>query len=208
MGSIYETTTERTTDNKIIDQVLSRDELMASYVMSDPECALIGAWSPGDWVGSEIAVPEYILEYKKMQSYFSESIKLDFWDTENNVPGYPSINSTQAYVLAQFIERNKDKQFCIHCDAGQSRSAGIALAVECIIRYNGDKYAFMTDSITPYVNRYPRYSPNYFVYDKIVEMWREFKKPGGWVKPAQSEHKTIAQEEQSPIGSNPYMEEI
>lgn len=161
---------------KIFESVESRKELLRNYRMYDYEDALISIWSPGDYTKLINEDPKSIKDYEKMRSFFDIHIRQEFWDTEDNVPGYDSISAEQAKDLAEFIVTNKDKKFVIHCDAGQSRSAGVALAVECIIKYNGDKYLFSTAKETPFVGRSPRYSPNYFVYDKIITEYHKLKK--------------------------------
>ena len=156
---------------RVISDVISRRELLNNYRTYNYEDALIGFWSPGDW---EKADEETLNSYKKAQSFFVANIRQDFWDTEDNVPGYDTISESQADELVRFIYNNQNRRFVIHCDAGQSRSAGAALAVECILKCNGDRYAFSLEA--PFVGSNPRYTPNRKVYDKIMDAWDRFQK--------------------------------
>jgi predicted protein tyrosine phosphatase len=97
---------------------------------------------------------------------YHESLSLRFWDVEEPIGKYVPLTDDQAKLIRKVIERNKDKQFFIHCMAGQSRSAGVACAVECIKHFNGDVYAYKTGYSA--VKEHPRYSPNWTVFDKIM----------------------------------------
>jgi predicted protein tyrosine phosphatase len=134
---------------------------------------LIAIWTPGDYQKIKKNEKNYFEEYQSMLRYFDSYIKMEFWDTEDNVPGYDTISEKQALELATVILANPDKKFVIHCDAGQSRSAGVALAVECILNYNGDRYQFGRSA--SFVSK-PRYSPNRKVYDKIMDAYDKLKK--------------------------------
>jgi len=52
---------------------------------------------------------------------------------------HPPISWEQGKELKEFILKNSNKSFLIHCTAGISRSAGVALAIECLIEYEGVK---------------------------------------------------------------------
>jgi len=98
---------------------------------------------------------------------FDDVIRTKFWDVEQNIGNYTVINDKVAKEIREFILRNKDKRFLIHCRAGQSRSAGVGMAVECLINHNGEKYQYSLDGTDIVKN--PRYSPNLIVYDKILK---------------------------------------
>jgi predicted protein tyrosine phosphatase len=134
--------------------------------LADEDTLVIGIWSPGDYEKLQKEDLDYIDFYEKAFKAFNESIRLEFWDTEDNVPGYPTISKEQAQELVDFILKNANKKFVIHCDAGQSRSAGVALAVECLLDHDGDKYSFSQSGA--FVDK-PEYSPNRRVYDKILQ---------------------------------------
>ena len=97
---------------------------------------------------------------------FQDVIQLQFWDLEEDVGSYQIISDKDAEDLAEFIHKNKNHKFFIHCAAGQSRSAGTACAVECIVNYGGDVYEYKTGNSD--VKNHPRYSPNWTVFDKIM----------------------------------------
>jgi len=55
-------------------------------------------------------------------------LNIDFYDLETDIEemGYKAITPEQADEIIDFIEKNQEKQFHIHCHAGLSRSAGVA----------------------------------------------------------------------------------
>ncbi len=159
---------------RLFEDVISRTELMYSYKKYNYEAALIGIWTPGDYEMFQEKEPQVIKDYTKTQKYFQRSIMQDFWDTEDNVPGYLTVSPSQALALAEFIEENRDRTFMIHCDAGQSRSAGVALAIECILNHDGDRYQA---GLSPSFTDEERYSPNRKVFDKIMNAWDALKRP-------------------------------
>ncbi len=158
---------------KLFEGVVSRKGLLNTYKQYDYTAALISLWSPGDYTKFEKKEPEYIKDYIKVKDYFDTSIRQEFWDTEDNVPGYPTISKEQADKILEFILGNKDKTFIVHCDAGQSRSAGVALAIECIVEYDGDRYLA---GLSPSYTDDERYAPNRKVFDKIMDAF-DRKKP-------------------------------
>ena len=97
---------------------------------------------------------------------FDDFLQIKFWDAEENDPNEEPLTLKDGEIIAKFIESNKDKKFVVHCSAGISRSAGVGLAIEAIVRHHGDKYTaamFHSD-----VKNNRRYSPNRTVYDKIL----------------------------------------
>jgi len=97
---------------------------------------------------------------------FTDVLQIQFWDIEEAFGNYAPITKEQGTEIRNFIERNSDKKFLIHCAAGQSRSAGTACAVECIVNFNGSRYDYGTGSSD--VKSHPRYSPNLTVFDAII----------------------------------------
>jgi predicted protein tyrosine phosphatase len=98
---------------------------------------------------------------------FADVLQVKFWDTEHDSERTPVISHEIANEIREFIINNKDKRFLIHCTAGKSRSAGVGLAVECLINFEGDVYGFMTGYSD--VKENPRYTPNRAVFDRIVK---------------------------------------
>lgn len=77
------------------------------------------------------------------------------------------ISDTIAFDLKRFIMRNINSQFLIHCVAGQSRSAGVARAIECLSLYSGDLDRYLKDHDSD-IAKNPRYETNFTVMKKIV----------------------------------------
>ena len=103
---------------------------------------------------------------------FHDVIQTKFWDiTEPRIKHgetYPCITKEQGLELKEFILKNKDKKFLVHCAAGKSRSAGTALAIECLVKYNGDLLEFNTSYSAVKSHTSNRYSPNLLVRDTIL----------------------------------------
>jgi len=77
------------------------------------------------------------------------------------------ISDDMAKSIKDFILKNKDSLFLIHCSAGKSRSAGVAKAVECLTLFDGNKYYYTTGHSSD-IDLMARYTPNLVVYDKIL----------------------------------------
>jgi predicted protein tyrosine phosphatase len=97
---------------------------------------------------------------------FHDVLEMKFWDVEETIGKYEPLTDDQGQEIKDFIVKNKDKKFLIHCKAGQSRSAGVGLAVECLVNFNGSRYEYRTGKTDIY--SYSRYSPNLTVFDKII----------------------------------------
>jgi predicted protein tyrosine phosphatase len=83
-----------------------------------------------------------------------EILRIGFFDIDGNYPAsFGRMTIDDAELIADVVARNLDKHIIVHCDAGQSRSAGIAAALS--------KYYNDTDDM--FFNN-PRYVPNMFCY--------------------------------------------
>jgi hypothetical protein len=102
---------------------------------------------------------------------FADFIQLQFWDVEEPIGRITPITDFQGTQLRDFIEKNKDFKFLIHCEAGMSRSAGVGQAIECLKHFDGDKFLFRTgfSAISEFAKQTGRYSPNLTVFDKIIK---------------------------------------
>jgi predicted protein tyrosine phosphatase len=98
---------------------------------------------------------------------FHDVIQMKFWDIEETIGKYEPLSDEQGLELFNFIYKNKDKKFLIHCKAGQSRSAACGQAVECIVNFNSNIYDYRISHSN--IGDYERYSPNTTVFDKIIK---------------------------------------
>lgn len=96
---------------------------------------------------------------------FKSYLTVDFYDTEEGDP-YPWISDEKAEIIRNFILEHKECKFILHCDAGQSRSAGVGKAVECLTLFDGNVYNYRTSNSD--INEDFGFFPNRTVFDKIV----------------------------------------
>jgi len=158
-------------NNDLIEAIVSKEEMkmMAEHEnKKSKDLVLISIQDPDD--------KEDISPYQKQ---FKRVLPIRFFDVEDDI-GVKSggfdvvpLNDEEAKKVADFIYENKDEKFFIHCAAGMSRSAGVGMAVDCIINHNGSKYS--ASQYPSDIKNHHRYSPNYVVYDKIVENFKNVK---------------------------------
>lgn len=102
---------------------------------------------------------------------FKDSIRVKFWDITDLIGHYDVISDETSLLLQQFIQSHISDRFIIHCRAGQSRSAGVGKAIECI-KYFGigetAKYNYQT-SFSSEIDAHPRYFPNLTVFNKLIK---------------------------------------
>jgi predicted protein tyrosine phosphatase len=113
---------------------------------------------------------EYIEENFKQGFY--DVLETKFWDIEEDIVSednkkYLKITKEEGTKIKNFIFKNKNKKFLIHCAAGVSRSAGVACSVECIVNFDGNVYEYQTSYSD--VKSHPRYSANLSVFDSICK---------------------------------------
>ena len=86
-------------------------------------------------------------------------ITLAFDDVTTYCQGYYPITEQQARKIAKFVMRYKDsvEQIVVHCDAGISRSAGIAAAIAKYLNGNDDDFFVRSP-----------YTPNMTCYSKVL----------------------------------------
>ena len=128
---------------------------MRFLIMNKHEAADFYAFSPYAVIG----VVSHYDTHPTLQEGFVDALRLKFYDTDFEMGSYPAMTSTDAVEILEFVEKTKNKvdYFVIHCNAGISRSSGIAAALSLI--YNkDDKWVFSN----------PRYVPNMLVYRKIL----------------------------------------
>ena len=87
---------------------------------------------------------------------------LEFYDLDKIYNGYELFNRTQAIQILAFIEKHihEIKLIVVNCEAGVSRSAGVAGALSKLI--NGDDSEYFKHSL-----------PNMLVYRTILNVANE-----------------------------------
>ena len=75
----------------------------------------------------------------------------------DDVDGDGGMTKDDAVRIHRFVERHKDVNFIVQCDAGVSRSAGVAGAL--MKHYNGDDGEIFND---------PKYRPNMRCYRMVL----------------------------------------
>ena len=104
-------------------------------------------------------------ETHKLDEDFYDVLNLNFDDiAEDTMPwgnyNLTGISDTDAERVVKFIEERKDKNFMIHCSAGQSRSQAVVRYI--LDTYGGeDRWEINKDN--------PPTTPNYFVLGKLKQ---------------------------------------
>lgn len=102
---------------------------------------------------------------------FKDSIRVKFWGITDPIGCYDVISDETALLLQQFILSHISDRFIIHCRVGQSRSAGVGKAIECIKHFGiGEtaKYNYQT-SFSSEIDAHPRYFPSLTVFNKLTK---------------------------------------
>ena len=83
---------------------------------------------------------------------------VNFFDLDNTYPIKEGLMKHEdAKKIAKFVSQNRDKIIIVHCDAGQSRSAGVAAAISRY--YNNYDFEYFDN---------PRYTPNMRCYHLMM----------------------------------------
>lgn len=117
---------------------------------------IVSIRTPGDPDMAKLPINEYTLQVAHLSFYdFNDAAFLESEIKEKYDAG--SFNREHARIILRLIETNQDAEtFIVHCDAGLSRSPGVAAAVSKILT-DDDSYFFK------------RYHPNSRVYRTILE---------------------------------------
>ena len=84
--------------------------------------------------------------------------EVQFFDLDNTYPIKKGLMEFKdAKKIVGFVSNYKDKIIIVHCDAGQSRSAGVAAALSKY--YNNDDSEYFDN---------PRFTPNMWCYRQIM----------------------------------------
>lgn len=145
--------------NEIFTGVVSKQEclnLISQDIIDYKNTVLISIRDP-----DAETIEDYLTED------FKDTLFIAFWDIEESFGNYKTITKEQGKIINDFITKNKDSKFLVHCDAGQSRSAGVGLAVECILNYDGSVYNYKHGHSN--IKEFKRYDPNLTVFDIIME---------------------------------------
>ena len=140
----------------------------ASSLIRTPH-AIISITDP-DKEFADFAPNENRIDILSLQFYDLEDIRDDMKLEEAaeyvTAFGEGLFSHEQAVQIINFVEGIKDKinGFLIHCEAGVSRSAAVAAAIELML--NGSSERIFQDR---------RYSPNAYVYRKLLEVWRNYR---------------------------------
>lgn len=99
-------------------------------------------------------------------NHFKDTLKLKFWDLEEDFNNYKILAEVQAKTIYDFIIKNRDSEFLINCEAGISRSAAVGLAIEYLLR---DKNLYPKwEHFPSKVLQHWRYQPNMTVFNMII----------------------------------------
>ena len=75
----------------------------------------------------------------------------------------------QAQAIVDFVRKYEDKRIIVHCDAGISRSAGVAAAI--LRSYTGDDSRIFDSA---------RHAPNMYIYYKVLKAFGYDYTPDGY----------------------------
>lgn len=108
---------------------------------------------------------------------FKDSLRVKFWDIEETIGSYCIISEEIALEIQNFILKNLENRFIVHCRAGVSRSAAVGRAIEQL-KFFGvgeeSKYKYKT-SFDSEISKHSRYYPNLTVFDAIVKDYNQIE---------------------------------
>lgn len=133
--------------------VMSREAAKRhSYKIADKKYIIISITTPGDDINHFNDNPQ-IARIFRMSFY-------DITRDEGDIKA-PTIEDVKLIKKVVDYAKSNDYDIVVHCDAGVSRSAATAMAIE--------EYLEMEDTIRPN----PLYHPNYTVYDCVKAVLNE-----------------------------------
>lgn len=113
---------DKTASNDNILCIIGKDEFIHFYDSLPKSCVVISIADPFE-SNNDRSIPNTLL------SMFNDYIKLHFHDLDKPFANLKYFTKDEANLLSEFIKKNKDKQFIVHCEAGMSRSAAIAKSI-------------------------------------------------------------------------------
>lgn len=88
-------------------------------------------------------------------------LSLEFHDLDKSYKDYKLFSKKDAYSIFELLKQNKSvKYIVVHCDAGISRSPGVAAALSKIFNGDDNKY-------------FKEYLPNMLVYKTMLDVWKQ-----------------------------------
>lgn len=168
-----------TISTNTIEAIISRDEMQCAIyqgILDKENLVLISISEPvQDGYNDERLSDEEVKGFK-------DSLRVKFWDIEEDFCDYKIISDEVAIGIQNFIlvnlQKDPDTRFIVHCRAGVSRSAAVAKAIEQL-KFFGiceeAKYNYKT-CFNSEISAHSRYTPNLTVFDKIVKDYNQTKK--------------------------------
>jgi len=143
---------ENSIESNRINGIIGVDEYLGLYNADELEkenTVLISMFDPSHNIHPD----------SKIQG-FDDVLQMNFWDIDSDFGAYKTLTDEQGKEIRDFILKNKEKQFLIHCAAGVSRSAAVGCAVGTLL----DNIKWEENEIQIHW----RYDPNFAVYNKIT----------------------------------------
>jgi predicted protein tyrosine phosphatase len=166
-----------TISTSTIEAIISREEMRCAIhqdVLDKENLVLISIGEPGEMY-------KYSILTKEDVKYFKDSLRIEFWDIEEDFADFKIISDEQAKTIQNFIlvnlQEDPNTRFIIHCKAGKSRSPAVGMAIECLKFFGiGEeaKYNYKT-CFNSEISKHSRYYPNLTVFDKIVTDYNQVK---------------------------------
>lgn len=151
-----------------IEAIISREEMQCAIhqnILDKENLVLISISEP-----IQEGYSDERLSDEEVQG-FKDSIRVKFWDIEEDFCDYKIISDEVALEIQKFILKNINNRFIIHCRAGVSRSAAVGKAIECLKFFGkGEeaKYNYKT-CFNSEISVHSRYSPNLTVFDAVIK---------------------------------------
>jgi len=158
-----------TIHTKNIEAVVGKEEMIIAAESAN--------FNSEDFVLISFQDPDDEVDLTTVHSKWKDFIHLQFFDvvepTVDRGKLLLPIQKNQVIELLNFIIKNKNEKFFIHCEAGVSRSAGCALALDCILEHDGNINNF-NHTPHPIISHF-RYTPNYFVMEELINLYNANK---------------------------------
>jgi len=161
-----------TINTATIEAIISRDEMQCAIhqgILDKENLVMISISEP-----IQEGYNDEQLSDEEVQG-FKDSLRVKFWDIEEDFCDYKIISKEIALEIQNFIlnnlQKDPDTRFIVHCRAGVSRSAAVGRAIECLKFFGiGEeaKYNYKT-SFDSEISSHSRYSPNLTVFDAVVK---------------------------------------